>query len=63
MQDNRNHGEEPPRRRANPSPAVGNVCGLGESHALRAWLLPVQLPWLADAIDELRRPDRGGGRG
>ena len=56
MHSNRNDGDEPPRRRANPSPAVGNVCGLGESHALRAWLRPVQLPWLADEIDELRRP-------
>lgn len=56
MQCNRNDGEEPPRRRANPSPAVGNVCGLGESHALSVELRPVQLPWLFDEIDELRRP-------
>ena len=56
MQDNRNDGEDSTRQRANPSPPVGNVCGLGESHALRVELRPVQLPWLCDEIDELRRP-------
>jgi hypothetical protein len=56
MQDNRNDGADSTRRRANPSPPVSNVCGLGESHALRVELRPVQLPWLSDEIDELRRP-------
>jgi hypothetical protein len=32
-----------------------HVHGLGESHALRVDLAAVQLPWLADEIDELRR--------
>jgi hypothetical protein len=56
MHSNRTGGAEPPRQRANPAPPVGNVCGLGESHALRVELRPVQLPWLADEIDELRGP-------
>jgi len=54
MQSNRNDGAEVTPRRANPSPAVGNVRGLGESHALSVDLRAVQLPWLADEIAELR---------
>jgi hypothetical protein len=56
MHTNRNVGVEPTRQRANPSPPVGNVCGLGECHALCVELRPVQLPWLADEIGELRGP-------
>ena len=56
MQDHRNDGGEQAPRPANPSPALGNVHGLGESHALRVDLQPVQLPWLADEIDTLRGP-------
>jgi hypothetical protein len=56
MQDNRNDGADSTTRRANPSPPVSNVCGLGESHALRIELCAVQLPWLADEIHELRGP-------
>lgn len=56
MHDNRNDGAEPAPRHANPSPPVGHVHGLGESHALRVELRAVQLPWLADEIDELRGP-------
>jgi hypothetical protein len=32
---------------------MGNVHGLGESHALRVDLQPVQLPWLADEVETL----------
>jgi len=53
MQDHRTDGE-PPTARANPSPPVGKVHGLGESHALRVDLEPVQVPWLADEIETLR---------
>ena len=53
MQDHRSAGElaESP---ANPSPAIGNVHGLGESHALRVDLQPIQVPWLAEEVDSLR---------
>jgi hypothetical protein len=54
MQVNRNDGGELPPRSANPPPPIGSVRGLGESRALRVDLEPVQLPWLADEIDELR---------
>ena len=54
MHSNRNDGEEPTRRHANPCPSVANVCGLGESHALRVELRAVQLPRLAHEVDELR---------
>jgi hypothetical protein len=53
MQDHRSAGELP-ESRANPSPPIGDVHGLGESHALRVDLRPVQAPWLADEIDTLR---------
>jgi hypothetical protein len=56
MQDHRIDGVDAPSGRANPSPSVGNVCGLGESHALRIELRAVQLPWLADEIHVLRGP-------
>jgi hypothetical protein len=39
---------------ANLSPPIGNVHGLGESHALRADLKPVQVPWFADEAETLR---------
>lgn len=55
MHDHRTDGVERPSCRANPSPPVGNVHGLGESHALRIELRHKQLPWLADEIGELRR--------
>jgi hypothetical protein len=54
MQNHRNDGGEQAPRPATPSPPLGNVHGLGESHALRVDLQPVQLPWLADEIDTLR---------
>jgi hypothetical protein len=54
MQNHRNDGGEQAPRPANPSPPLGSVHGLGESHALRVDLQPVQLPWLADEIDTLR---------
>ena len=54
MQDHRNDGGEQAPRPANPSPPLGTVHGLGESHALRVDLQPVQLPWLADEIDTLQ---------
>jgi hypothetical protein len=56
MQDHRNDGGEQTPRPANPSPPLGNVHGLGESHALRVDLKPAQLPWLADEIETLRGP-------
>jgi hypothetical protein len=34
----------------------GTVCGLGVCDALRLELAPVQLPWLADELDEMRGP-------
>ncbi|MEA2364358.1 MAG: hypothetical protein QOD71_3503 [Thermoleophilaceae bacterium] len=54
MQNHRNDGGEQAPRSANPSPPLRTVHGLGESHALRVDLQPVQLPWLADEIDTLR---------
>jgi hypothetical protein len=63
MQDHRNDGGEQAPRPANPSPPLGRVHGLGESHALRVDLQPVRLPWLADEIDALRatiREEHGG---
>jgi hypothetical protein len=54
MQDHRNDGGEQAPLPANPSPPLSSVHGLGESHALRVDLQPVQLPWLADEIDTLR---------
>jgi hypothetical protein len=54
MQNHRNDGGEQTPSAANPSPPLGSVHGLGESHALRVDLQPVQLPWLADEIDTLR---------
>jgi hypothetical protein len=54
MQNHRNDGGEQAPRPANPSPPLGTVHGLGESHALRVDLQPAQLPWLADEIDTLR---------
>jgi hypothetical protein len=56
MQDHRNDGGEQAPRPANPSPPLGTVHGLGESHSLRVDLQPAQLPWLADEIDTLRGP-------
>jgi len=56
MQNHRNDGSEKAPRPANPSPPLGTVHGLGESHALRVDLQPAQLPWLADEIDTLRGP-------
>jgi hypothetical protein len=53
MQDHGIAGELP-ESSANPSPPIGNVHGLGESHALRLDLLPVQVPWLADEVETLR---------
>jgi hypothetical protein len=53
MQDHRIAGDLP-ESPANPSPPIGNVHGLGESHALRVDLLPVQVPWLADEVETLR---------
>jgi hypothetical protein len=53
MQDHRIAGELP-ESPANPSPPIATVHGLGESHALRADLLPVQVPWLADEVRALR---------
>jgi hypothetical protein len=53
MQDHRIGGELP-ESPATPSPPIGNVHGLGESHALRVDLVPVQVPWLADEIETLR---------
>jgi hypothetical protein len=52
MQDHRS-GDELPPARANPSPAIGNVHALGESHAVRIDLEPVQVPWLADEVETL----------
>lgn len=54
MHNHRNDGGEQAPRPANPSPPLGGVHGLGESHALRVDLQPVQLPWLTDEIDTLR---------
>ncbi len=54
MQDHRNDGGEQTPRTATPSTPLGSVHGLGESHALRVDLEPVQLPWLADEVDTLR---------
>jgi hypothetical protein len=53
MQDHRTAGElaESP---ANPSPPIGNVHALGESHALRVDIQPLQVAWLADEIQTLR---------
>jgi hypothetical protein len=34
----------------------GTVCGLGVCDALKLELAPVQLPWLADELDEMRGP-------
>jgi hypothetical protein len=53
MQDHRIAGELP-QSPANPSPPIGSVHGLGESHAVRVDLLPVQVPWLADEVETLR---------
>ncbi|MBA3262720.1 MAG: hypothetical protein H0T69_09695 [Thermoleophilaceae bacterium] len=55
MQTHRTDGDDLAPRSANPSPPIGHVHGLGESHALRVDLEPVQLPWLADEVDTLRR--------
>lgn len=55
MQTHRTDGDELPPRAAKPAPPIGHVHGLGESHALRVDLQPVQLPWLADEVDTLRR--------
>jgi hypothetical protein len=54
MQNHRNDGGEQAPSPANPSPPLDSVHGLGESHALRVDLQPVQLPWLADEIDTLQ---------
>jgi hypothetical protein len=53
MQDHRTAGEFL-ESRANPSPAIGSVHALGESHALRVDLEPAQVPWLADEVETLR---------
>jgi hypothetical protein len=53
MQHHRIAGELP-QSAANPSPPVGSVHGLGESHALRVDLWSVQVPWLADEVETLR---------
>jgi hypothetical protein len=53
MQDHRSAGDRPAPR-PNPSPAIGHVHALGESHALRVDLQPVQVPWLADEVETLR---------
>jgi hypothetical protein len=53
MQDHRIAGELP-ESPANPSPPIATVHGLGESHALRVDLLPVQVAWLADEVETLR---------
>jgi hypothetical protein len=52
MQDHRS-GDELPPARANPSPPIGRVHALGESHAVRVDLEPVQVPWLADEVETL----------
>jgi hypothetical protein len=53
MQDHRTAGELP-ESPANPAPPIGNVHGLGESHALRVDLRPVQVPWFADEVGTLQ---------
>ena len=53
MQDHGIAGELP-ESSANPSPPIGNVHALGESHALRLDFLPVQVPWIADEVETLR---------
>jgi hypothetical protein len=53
MQDHRTAGEFS-ESQANPSPAIGSVHALGESHALRVDLEPVQVPWLADEVETLQ---------
>jgi hypothetical protein len=55
MHSNRNDGAERAPRRATPPPPVRNVHGLGYTDALRIDLEPVQLPWLVDEIETLRR--------
>jgi hypothetical protein len=43
--------------RTEDTPALaGGVRGLGLSDALRVELQPVQVPWLIDALDAMRRP-------